>query len=175
MLHACCAICTCSILEQMTRSGIRAAVFFFNPNIHPAEEYIRRRDEVLFYAAKHGADILPSRYDPDQWDEAVKGLETEPEGGARCRVCFDGRLEESARKAAESGIKVFATTLGISRRKNLDEVNAAGVRAASKYPTTEYWAINWRKGPGTRRMHEISKEENFYRQNYCGCRHSIPS
>jgi hypothetical protein len=103
----------------------------------------------------------------------AKGLEQEPERGARCTMCFDMRFERTALYAAEHDFPVFTSSLGISRWKNMDQINDSGVRAAGRYDGLRYWTFNWRKGGGSARMIEISKRENFYQQEYCGCIYSL--
>ena len=97
----------------------------------------------------------------------------EEERGYRCTLCFDMRFERSAKYASDNGFKVFTSTLGTSRWKNLQQINGCGLRAASKYKDLSYWTHNWRKGGGANRMIEISKAEKFYQQEYCGCVYSL--
>ena len=173
LLHSCCAPCAGEIMEAVAASKIDTTVYFYNPNIHPIEEYEIRKEENKRYCDKLGFKFIDADYDKDNWFERIKGLEDEPERGARCTQCFDMRFERSALYAHENNFKVFATTLGISRWKNMDQINDSGKRAAQRYNTVEYWDFNWRKDGGSSRMIEISKEENFYQQEYCGCVYSL--
>jgi len=173
LLHSCCAPCAGEIMEAVAASDIDTTVYFYNPNIHPIEEYEIRKEENKRYCDKLGFKFIDADYDKDNWFERIKGLEDEPERGARCTQCFDMRFERSALYAHENNFKVFATTLGISRWKNMDQINDSGKRAAQRYNTVEYWDFNWRKDGGSSRMIEISKEENFYQQEYCGCVYSL--
>jgi predicted adenine nucleotide alpha hydrolase (AANH) superfamily ATPase len=173
LLHSCCAPCAGEIMEAVAASKIDTTVYFYNPNIHPIEEYEIRKEENKRYCDKLGFKFIDADYDKDNWFERIKGLEDEPERGARCTQCFDMRFERSALYAHENNFKVFATTLGISRWKNMDQINDSGKRAAQRYKTVEYWDFNWRKDGGSSRMIEISKEENFYQQEYCGCVYSL--
>ena len=100
-------------------------------------------------------------------------MENEPERGIRCTMCFDMRFERTALYAHEHDFDIISSTLGISRWKNMDQINDCGTRAARKYPGMEYWTYNWRKGGGSQRMIEISKREHFYQQEYCGCVYSL--
>ena len=172
LLHSCCAPCAGEIMEAVAASKIDTTVYFYNPNIHPIEEYEIRKEENKRYCDKLGFKFIDADYDKDNWFERIKGLEDEPERGARCTQCFDMRFERSV-YAHENNFKVFATTLGISRWKNMDQINDSGKRAAQRYKTVEYWDFNWRKDGGSSRMIEISKEENFYQQEYCGCVYSL--
>jgi predicted adenine nucleotide alpha hydrolase (AANH) superfamily ATPase len=173
LLHSCCAPCSCSILRQMITSGIEPTVYFYNPNIYPKEEYEHRKKEVVRYAQKMKIPFVDADYEIDGWLEAVQGHEEDIERGKRCALCFEMRLGKTAAYAAENGFKVFTTSLGISRWKDLEQVNHAGRRAASLFPGLIYWDHNWRLYGGQEQMERISTEENFYRQNYCGCIYSL--
>ncbi len=173
LLHSCCAPCCGGILETLLAEAVEVAVFFFNPNIHPGEEYRIRRNENRRFAQKLGIDFIEGDARAEQWLEAVTGLEREPERGRRCTACFDFRLQVAARVAAERGFTLMATCLGISRWKDLAQVDECGRRAAAPYPELHYWDRNWRKAGGTERMTEVARREGFYRQQYCGCRFSL--
>ena len=108
-------------------------IFFYNPNIHPRTEYELRKEENIRYAEKLGMEFVDADYDTDNWFERVRGLEQEPERGARCTVCFDMRFERTALYAAENGFNLISSTLGISRWKNMDQINASGTRAAARW------------------------------------------
>lgn len=172
VLHCCCAVCSCSIIERLLQDQIEFVLFFYNPNIHPYAEYDRRKQEILKFARKMGVGIVDADYEPEIWMERMKGHEADPEMGERCSLCFEMRLKKTALYAEEHGYPVISSTLGISRRKNFDQVTAAGKRAASKVQGVTYLEYNWRKNGGVIRMDEISREENFYRQTYCGCMYS---
>ncbi|HYD44540.1 MAG TPA: epoxyqueuosine reductase QueH, partial [Phenylobacterium sp.] len=109
----------------------------------------------------------------DNWFERAKGMEWEPERGIRCTMCFDMRFERTALYAHEHGFPVMTSSLGISRWKNMAQINDCGHRAAAPYEGLSYWDYNWRKGGGAARMIEISKREEFYQQEYCGCVYSL--
>ena len=173
LLHSCCAPCSGEVMEAMTASGLDYTIFFYNPNIHPRREYEIRKEENIRYAKEMGIPFLNADYDRDDWFQRVKGLEWEPERGARCSACFDMRFERTALYAHEHGFKIITSSLGLSRWKDMDQINACGLRAAARYPDIIYWTYNWRKGGGSQRMYEISKRENFYQQEYCGCVYSL--
>ena len=173
LLHSCCAPCAGEIMEAVAASGIDTTIYFYNPNIHPKEEYEIRKDENIRFAEKLGFDFIDADYDKDNWFERIKGLENEPERGKRCTVCFDMRFERTALYAHENNFKIFATTLGISRWKDLDQINNSGLKAAKRYNSLGFWDFNWRKQGGSSRMLEISKKEKFYKQEYCGCVYSL--
>ncbi len=173
LLHSCCAPCSGEVIEAIAASGIGMEIFFYNPNIHPREEYELRKSENIRFAEKLGIPFVDADYDTENWFQRVKGLEWEPERGARCTLCFDMRFERTALYAHERGYEVMTSCLGISRWKNIDQINASGVRAAARYPGLTYWTFNWRKKDGSQRMLEISKREHFYKQEYCGCVYSL--
>tara|TARA_S200000501_G_C20868516_1_gene763172 strand:- start:4276 stop:4944 length:669 start_codon:yes stop_codon:yes gene_type:complete len=173
LLHSCCAPCAGEIMEAIAASGIATTIYFYNPNIHPIEEYEIRKDENIRFAEKLGFKFIDADYDKDNWFERIEGLEDEPERGKRCTVCFDMRFERSALFAYENHYDTFATTLGISRWKDLEQINTSGLKAANRYNDLTFWDFNWRKQGGSARMLEISKQEKFYKQEYCGCVYSL--
>lgn len=173
LLHSCCAPCSGEVMEAMIASGLEIEIFFYNPNIHPRKEYELRKEENIRFAEKHQIPFVDADYDKDNWFARVKGMEFEPERGIRCTACFDMRFERTALHAHEHGFPVMTSCLGISRWKNLEQINESGVRAASRYEGLSYWTFNWRKGGGSARMLEISKREEFYQQEYCGCVYSL--
>lgn len=173
LLHSCCAPCSGEVMEAMADSGIRYTVYFYNPNIHPREEYELRKAENIRFAEKVGFPFVDADYDTENWFARVKGMEWLPEKGARCTACFDMRFERTALYAHEHGFKVITSCLGLSRWKDLNQINESGVRAAARYDGMAYWTYNWRKKDGATRMLEISKREEFYAQQYCGCVYSL--
>ena len=173
LLHSCCAPCSGEVMDAVAASGIETTIFFYNPNIHPRSEYELRKEENIRYAEKLGMEFVDADYDTDNWFERVQGLEEEPERGARCTVCFDMRFERTALYAAENDFNLISSTLGISRWKNMEQINASGSRAAARWDDMHYWTFNWRKQGGATRMIELSKREEFYQQEYCGCIYSL--
>lgn len=157
----------------MIASGIDFTIYFYNPNIHPKKEYELRKDENIDFAKKHGIDFVDADYDMDNWFARAKGMEQDPERGRRCTMCFDMRFERTALYAHEHGFPVMTSSLGISRWKNMVQINDCGARAVAPYDGLSYWDFNWRKGGGSSRMIEISKREGFYQQEYCGCAYSL--
>ena len=173
LLHSCCAPCSGEIMEALVASGIEFTIFFYNPNIHPKKEYEIRKNENIRFAEKMKIPFVDADYDRDNWFKRVRGLEWEPERGQRCSVCFDMRFERTALYAHEHDFKVFTSSLGLSRWKDMNQINSCGMKAASRYPQLLYWTYNWRKGGGSQRMYEIAKREEFYQQEYCGCVYSL--
>ncbi|EPJ4353294.1 epoxyqueuosine reductase QueH, partial [Acinetobacter baumannii] len=173
LLHSCCAPCSGEVMESLIESNINFSIFFYNPNIHPVKEYLIRKEENIRFAEKHNIPFIDADYDTDNWFARAKGMENEPERGIRCTMCFDMRFERTALYAYENGFSLISSSLGISRWKNMAQINDCGIRAASHYPDIQYWDYNWRKNGGSSRMIEISKREEFYQQEYCGCVYSL--
>jgi epoxyqueuosine reductase len=173
LMHSCCAPCSGEVMEAMLEAGIEYDIFFYNPNIHPVKEYEIRKQENIRFAEQHGIGFIDADYDVDNWFDRIKGLENEPERGERCTQCFDMRFERTALYAAEHGYDTITSSLGISRWKDMKQINGCGVKAAGRYDNMLYWEYNWRKHGGSQRMIEISKREAFYQQEYCGCVYSL--
>ena len=180
LLHACCAPCSSAIVEWLLAHDIEPVIYYFNPNIYPLEEYEIRKNESKRHAESLGIQWIDNDrlgvtgygQAHDEWRQAVCGLENEPERGRRCEQCFYVRLLATAKKAQELGIPFFATTLASSRWKNLEQINAAGSKAADAVNGVQFWAQNWRKEGLQERRNELLKEYNFYNQLYCGCEFS---
>ena len=172
LLHCCCAPCSGAVIERLLQMGVTPTLFFYNPNIHPSTEYERRKNELIRYAHTQGIPCIEAEYDPERWASIVQGHESDPERGERCSLCFGMRLQRTAQYAAANGFSVIATTLGLSRRKDREQVAAAGRWAATTVDSVSYFDYDWRKGGGSQRGDEIARNEGFYRQRYCGCRFS---
>jgi len=172
LLHTCCAPCSGAIIETLVKNGIRPVIFFSNSNITPFEEYAKRRAEVYRYAEAFGLEVIDDDYDHADWRRITRGLEHEPERGARCLQCFRYRLVRAARYASTHGYRVLTTALASSRWKDLAQVDEAGSYACSLFPNVIWWGQNWRKGGLQQRRGEIIREQNFYNQTFCGCEFS---
>ena len=173
LLHSCCAPCAGEIIDALLASAVRPLVYFYNPNIHPRAEYDLRKEENIRFCRARGVEFVDDDYDVDNWFERARGLEDEPERGRRCTACFDMRFERAAAFAARRGFSVFCSTLGISRWKDMTQINDCGRRAAAGQSNLQYWTFNWRKQGGSQRMIELAKQEAFYQQEYCGCVFSL--
>lgn len=172
LLHTCCAPCSSAIVECMMQQGFTPVIFYSNSNIFPLDEYRHRKDECARYAEKLGLEMVEDEYAHEDWRCIAKGLENEPERGARCLECFKYRLRRAARYAADNGYKVLTTTLASSRWKSLEQINEAGAWACEGLPVT-WWDQNWRKGGLQDRRNQIIREMDFYNQLYCGCEYSL--
>ena len=173
LLHSCCAPCSGPLIERLHDSGIELTIFFYNPNIHPRKEYEIRKKENIRYAEKLGIKFVDGDYDVQEWFRRAKGMEHEPERGQRCTMCFDMRFVVTALYGKDHNYPVFTSSLGISRWKNMEQINESGTRAAEQVGDITYWTFNWRKDGGSARMYELAKEEEFYKQEYCGCIYSL--
>ncbi|UCZ55584.1 epoxyqueuosine reductase QueH [Desulfurispirillum indicum] len=172
LLHACCAPCSGPVIEQLVQE-YQVTLYFYNPNIHPRDEYIQRRNELVRWAHRNPeVDIVIADDDSRTWFEIIRGYEQEPEKGLRCTICYGMRLEKSARYAAAHGYDIFTTTLSISPHKDAERINALGEDAASR-SGVRFLQANFKKKGGFQRSLQISREMGFYRQHYCGCLYSM--
>ena len=171
LLHSCCAPCSSYVLEYLS-DYFEITVFYYNPNISPAEEYEKRAAEqqhlIRELPAKHPIHLVVGAYEPERFYAVSRGLEQVPEGGERCFRCFRLRLEEAAKMAAEGGFDYFATTLTISPLKNAQKLNEIGEELSELYKV-EHLPSDFKKKNGYKRSIELSHEYGLYRQNYCGC------
>lgn len=173
-LHSCCAPCSSYCLEYLSQYFL-ITVFYYNPNIYPASEYeerVREQERLIRElneaGVKYPIRLVCGEYRPEEFYEAVKGLEKEPEGGARCTECFKLRLYEAAKLAKEGSFDYFTTTLTISPLKDAERLNRIGEEAAQTYGVC-FLNSDFKKRNGYKRSTELSREHNLYRQDYCGC------
>ncbi|MDD5156642.1 epoxyqueuosine reductase QueH [Sulfurimonas sp.] len=170
LVHICCSVDSHFFLEKLQRDFPHEKLigFFYDPNIHPYSEYQLRLLDVERSCKKLGIELLEGEYDFEAWMEAVKGLENEPEKGKRCEVCFDRRFEISVKKALELGETKITTTLLVSPLKSQEQLKKSGDIFYKKYGV-EFIAFDYRTNGGTQEQSRITKEEQLYRQDYCGC------
>jgi len=191
LLHCCCAPCATYVIESL-HTDYDITLFFYNPNIEPYEEYKKRKNELIklikIYSLHNGSDedykeykkesektnekvslqLLECDYDNDLFESRVNLLRNEPEGGERCTVCFDIRLNETARRAKAEGYDIFATTLSVSPHKNVDILNDSGITQSAEHNIL-YLKADFKKNNGYMWSVELSKKYGLYRQGYCGC------
>jgi len=171
LLHSCCAPCSSYCMEYLAEH-FELGVLYFNPNISEEEEYNKRIAELKRLVGemhfRHEVKVIEGRYDPQEYFDAVKGLEAEPEGGERCFVCFRLRLREAAEYAKRLGYDYFTTTLTISPLKNAAKINEIGNSIAEEFGV-KFLPSDFKKKNGYKRSIELSNEHHLYRQNYCGC------
>mgnify|MGYP001625811889 FL=1 len=174
LLHTCCAPCSSAVIERLSKY-FQITVFYYNPNIEPEEEYVKRKEEQKRYLKEvntlYSIQFLDCDYDHKEFVELSKGLENAPEGGARCIKCYQNRLEVTALKAQELHFDYFGTSLTVSPYKNAQVLNQIGTFLSHKY-SINYLYSDFKKRNGYKRSIELSKEHNLYRQDYCGCHFS---
>ncbi len=172
LLQVCCAPCSSYVLEYLAQT-FEITVFFYNPNIAPEREFSFRLDELRRFLGEAGysAEIECPAYEPREFLDAVRGMENLPEGGERCRVCYELRLRRTAEAAAAGGFDFFTTTLSISPYKNAAWLNEIGIRLGEEFGVP-YLRSDFKKKNGYKRSIELSKQYALYRQDYCGCVYS---
>lgn len=175
LLHSCCGPCSSYVLEYLSQY-FHITVFYYNPNIYPESEYgkrIREQQELISKMdLKNPVSFLAGEYEQEKFYEMAEGMEHLREGGARCMKCYELRLAETARRAAEGGFDYFTTTLSISPLKNAQKLNEIGVRIGRE-AGVEYLVSDFKKKNGYKRSVELSEEYGLYRQDYCGCEFSL--
>ena len=170
LLHACCGPCSSAVLEQLS-PYFEITVLYYNPNIWPPAEYHRREEELeRFVAEAHplGVTVVEDRYDPQEFYDAARGLEAEPERGARCTACYRLRMRRTAAYAAGHGFDWFTTTLSISPHKDAARINQIGQELAAEFGVA-HLPSDFKKKNGYLRSLQLSAEYGLYRQDYCGC------
>jgi predicted adenine nucleotide alpha hydrolase (AANH) superfamily ATPase len=170
LVHICCSVDSHYFLQKLQQEYPKEELvgFFYDPNIHPYSEYYLRLLDVKRSCALLGIVLIEGEYDTQSWLEAVKGLEHEPEKGARCAICFDKRFEVSAKKASELGHTSFTSTLLTSPKKSLKQLQHSGDALAHKEGII-FVAPDYRKASGTQEQNLLAKQDALYRQDYCGC------
>lgn len=173
-LHACCAPCSSYVLEYLAEF-FEITLFFYNPNISPAEENELRFAELGRLVSEMGLServkIVRGEYEPNKFKAMSAGLEELPEGGARCAKCYELRLLETARLASEGGYDYFCTTLSISPHKNAEWINSIGQAMGERFGVL-WLPSDFKKRGGYKRSCELSVEYGLYRQSFCGCEYS---
>ena len=169
LLLSCCAPCSCAVIKTLAQKGTDFAVVFYNPNIRPFAEYEKRRDENERVCKLYSIPFIELEYDNERWCKLTKGLENEPERGKRCSVCFEMRLKRVMEYALENGYSAVGSVLGVSRWKNLAQVNEAAYVASEK-TGVPYVEIEGRKGGMQDLRAQLIKELKLYNQTYCGCK-----
>lgn len=171
LLHCCCAPCATSVTERVIKT-IKPVLYYYNPNIYPEAEYLKRLSELEKLARHFSLELISEPYDENEFLGAIAGFENEKEGGARCPVCFRVRLEKTAARAKRERLAAFCTTLTVSPHKNAAIVNAIGEEVAAA--RNILWIpSDFKKRNGYLRSCQMCRELDIYRQNYCGCRFSI--
>ncbi len=171
LLHVCCGTCALYPYFELKRD-FNITFFYYNPNIYPKKEYLRRLYGVQTIAKKYSIPLVTGRYEIKKWLTLTKGYEDEPEGGRRCDLCFRMRLNKTAEQAKELGTDLFGTTLTVSPLKNHHIINSIGSEVAASLGIG-FLQSNFKKNDGFKKTMEMSKKLQLYRQHYCGCMYSI--
>ncbi len=168
LLHICCGVCAGEVVPRLGEEGLEVQGFFYNPNISPLKEYTRRLKTAQKVSRILKFPLIEGEYDKDRWHERIQGLEREPEGGKRCTVCFQKRLEETYSLSRRMNIRFFTTTLTVSPHKDACIINSIG-RVLGK---ENFLERDFKKQDGFKKTMMFAKRHNLYRQNYCGCSYS---
>jgi predicted adenine nucleotide alpha hydrolase (AANH) superfamily ATPase len=168
-LHVCCGVCAGGVAERLTSEGDEVHGFFYNPNIHPKEEYERRLEAARTVAKELDFPLEAGPYTPEEWFSETRGLENEPEGGARCEVCFKYRLEKTFLYMQEAGLDAFTTTLTVGPQKSAAVINQVGRGIGGG----RFLVRDFKKKAGFQRASELAKKWAIHRQHYCGCVYSM--
>lgn len=164
-LHICCGVCAAGAAERLTSEEHQVYGFFYNPNIHPREEYERRLEAVYQVAKELNFPLEVGPYQPGDWFAEIKGLESEPEGGLRCEACFRHRLKQTYLYMQKSGLDAFTTTLTIGPQKSAAMINQVGQEIGGD----RFLVRDFKKKAGFQRASELAKKWAIHRQHYCGC------
>ena len=175
LLHSCCAPCSSHVISYLT-NYFDITVLYYNPNISPKSEYDKRKKEQIRLIKEinktNKVDIIDCDYDNDKYEGLIKGYEDCPERGERCTICFNLRLDKTARVAKENNYDYFCTTLTVSPYKNSNLINKIGESKEKEYGVKWLYS-DFKKEDGYKHSIELSKKYNLYRQNYCGCKYSV--
>ena len=171
LLHICCGPCSTEVIRRL-KDDYEVVGFFYNPNVHPEDEYNKRLMEVQRISALWRVLVDAPPYDHERFLAVARGLEERPEGGSRCLACYRLRLDETARRTAENGCTHLATTLTIAPMKKAAVINPIGRGAATRHGLV-FVEDDWKKRDGFKHSIELSRDLGLYRQNYCGCEFSL--
>jgi predicted adenine nucleotide alpha hydrolase (AANH) superfamily ATPase len=169
VLHICCGTCAAGAARELLSDGHTVTGYFYNPNIHPREEYLRRLDAAEEAARRLGFDLAEGPYETDCWNAATESLRGEPEGGLRCSACYRVRLQRTVDFMTASGADAFTSTLTISPHKSAAEINRIGKEIGG----SSFLLKDFKKKDGFKKTVELARAWGLYRQDYCGCSYSL--
>lgn len=193
LLHACCGPCSSYVIEYLSKY-FDITIFYYNPNIHPSEEYYRRLEELKKFltqfpiSIQNNTKLIIDEYNPEEYFELTNvrseiELQTEPEKGERCRRCYKFRMERAYEYALKNGFDWFTTTLSISPHKDSEKINTIGFELEQKTndsslinnltKITKFLPSDFKKKGGFLRSTQLSDEYGLWRQDYCGCVYSM--
>jgi epoxyqueuosine reductase len=170
LLHACCGVCSAYVPERLM-PDFDVSIFYENSNIYPSDEFYKRQQAAKTMAKSFKLPFIEADYKPEDWFRSVRGLKNEPERGKRCDACIFHRLDKTFQHAKENGFQAIATTLSVSRRKDVDQINNIGYQLTEKY-NLEFIGQDWKKQEGEKISQQRAKDAGIYRQEYCGCVYS---
>ncbi len=170
LLHICCAPDGLYVINLLKES-YKIYGYYYNPNIHPLEEYQLRLKETRKIMDKINIPLIEEIYDKDYWFQLTDKFKQEPEKGMRCNICYAMRLKKTAQKAAQLNCDIYSTVMSVSPWKKADVLNRIGRMFGRKYHIG-FLEANFKKKAGFKKSVELSKEYGMYRQNYCGCIYS---
>jgi len=170
LLNICCVGCGV-YASQVLKQDYEVILFFYNPNIWPAEEFKKRQGEAVKIAENYKLDLIKGEYEHGKWLKAVRGRESDPEKGERCLICYKFRLDATADMAKKLNCEYLTTTLTTSPHKNALAINRIGEQAASRHGL-KFLTQDFKKRDGFKKSLALSRELGLYRQNYCGCEFS---
>ena len=174
LLHSCCAPCSSYVITFLS-NYFDITILYYNPNIFPKKEYEKRKQEqiklIKNLKTKNKLNFFDCDYDNNIYEENIKGFEDAPEGGNRCHICFNLRLEKTAKLAKEYNYDYFCSTLTVSPHKNSKIINEIGENISQKYQIKWLYS-DFKKNEGFKQSIELSKKYQLYRQDYCGCIYS---
>ena len=173
LLHSCCGPCSTTAITRLSQE-YDVTVYYYNPNIYPEEEFIKRQEAQKQFLQKYNPEIklIEGKWENNEYEDIIKGFESAVEGGERCKYCFLLRLSKTANLAKTLNYDLFATTLTVSPHKNAKLINEIGAEVGAKVGV-EYLPSDFKKQDGYLQSIKMSKEYDLYRQNYCGCKYSI--
>lgn len=176
LLHSCCGPCSSYVISYLTKY-FDITILYYNPNISPYSEYLKRKEEQIRLINEINTDgsidIMDCDYDNDIYEEKICGLENEPEKGKRCKVCYELRMEKTASLASSNNYDYFSTTLSVSPYKNVTWINEIGEKIEHTY-NVKWLYSDFKKRDGYKQSILLSQKYNLYRQDYCGCIYSKP-
>lgn len=172
LLHTCCAPCCAYSFKYLQSEGYDVSLYFYNPNIHPIEEYSKRLEELKRFVEQEKISLFVEEPDFENWFQITKGHENDKERGNRCKICYQMRLEKTAKFAKDNGFELFTTSLSISPHKSYEMISEISFDLEKKY-NIKYLDVNLKKKDGYKKSVELSNKYGFYRQTYCGCKYSL--
>ena len=172
LVHACCAICSGYPIQYLRELGHEPIIYFFNPNIYPESEYLKRLEAQERLCNALNCELIVGEYGPHVYTESMLGFETHREGSERCAKCFELRLLKTVQVSETLEIYNFTTTLSVSPHKNFNVIKEVA-KSVSNDSSINFIDIDFKKQNGFLKTRQIAKGLDLYMQNYCGCEMSM--